>query len=316
MRFIWVLLLCLLLPAAASAKFVAVLETICGDSVSMPLPERQFVTNILRAEAVKSLPPETGFTIMTRENISAMLPPNVSLEDCEGTCLVETGRNISADYVAQARVGMYGGKYAVTVELYETSSSNLVSSFTGRGSNGEELLIVLEENSKDFFKACLPEDQRNKADSATVPVAVAAVPAAVPADSSASVAAVPAAAPTDSSALAAANSSAPVVPRPSEVAAADTSLNDSSLSSGIKQESKFEKVRVPLLYSSVGMLVVGTVGAFFADYYARDAFNREPDNKYQYRDNKNDIELAQDLRTVGIVMAVLGSVGLGFSIFF
>lgn len=92
----------------------------------MDLPERQHITNILREIALNELPAEEDNTIMTRENINMMLPPDKSLEECEGSCLAETGRNIAADYVAQAFVGKFDSDITVSIELYETSNGKLI----------------------------------------------------------------------------------------------------------------------------------------------------------------------------------------------
>ena len=63
-----------MLTVNAFATFVAVLETgadgIAKDSV--PLLDRQYLTNVLREQAVKELPAKENFTIMTRENILQM----------------------------------------------------------------------------------------------------------------------------------------------------------------------------------------------------------------------------------------------------
>lgn len=59
----------------------------------MSLQDRQYLTNVLREQAVKELPAAENYTIMTRENIQQMLPPGKAIEDCEGSCLVETGKN-------------------------------------------------------------------------------------------------------------------------------------------------------------------------------------------------------------------------------
>src|SRR5574344_1932698 len=104
-----------LLPGSLFAAHVAVLETISPQGV-LDVSDRQYLTDELRAQAVRALPAELNFTIMTRENIIAMLPPGKSIEQCEGSCLVETGKNISADYVAQGRVGKFGNKLTLTVE--------------------------------------------------------------------------------------------------------------------------------------------------------------------------------------------------------
>lgn len=286
MRLIGVLLFCLLtlcLPAMAATKFVAVLETVSNDSVPVALQERQFVTNVLRAEAVKALPADSGFTIMTRENIVTMLPPDVSIEDCEGSCLVETGRNIAADYVAQARIGLYAEKYTLTVELYDTKSGNLISSFTGRGTDSEELLKIVEDNSPEFFKVCKPVVEKAEEpapDTVQVVVPIASVLA------------------NDTTALAADSAESKSIP---------ANVN----------ERPWNDVRPTLIWVSASVLVIGVVGALFADYYAKDLYEtNEPHSRSDYRMHKNDIRLCQNLRTVGIVMGVVGAAGLGFSIMF
>ena len=136
--------------AAFASVHVAVLETIAGEN-SLDLQSRQYLTDELRAQAVRALPAEMNFTIMTRENISAMLPPGKSVEQCEGTCLVETGKNISADYVAQGRVGKFGRDLTLTVELYETAGAKLVGSFTSKSKDADGLLADIDKNAFALF---------------------------------------------------------------------------------------------------------------------------------------------------------------------
>ena len=52
----------------------------------------------------------------------------------------ETGKNIAADYICQARVGSFGTSLTLSAELYETAGNKLIASFNGRGQNVEELL--------------------------------------------------------------------------------------------------------------------------------------------------------------------------------
>jgi hypothetical protein len=144
-----------LLASAVSATHVAVLETgadaITKEAVSQS--DRQYLTNILREEAVKQLPAIQNYTIMTRENINAMLPPGKSIEECEGSCLAETGRNISADYVCQARIGSFGGSLTLSAELYETAGNKLVASFNGQGDNVNALLEIIKQKAPEFFRS-------------------------------------------------------------------------------------------------------------------------------------------------------------------
>lgn len=153
MRLLATIFLLLVCASGAFATHVAVLETGVAPAVKkkVTLSDRQYLTNVLREEAVKQLPAEDGYTIMTRENISAMLPPGKAIEDCEGTCLAETGRNISADFVCQARVSSFGSKLALSAEIYETAGNKLVASFNGNGKNVDALLKVIKENAPEFF---------------------------------------------------------------------------------------------------------------------------------------------------------------------
>jgi len=151
--------LILFCSTGAFATYVAVLETAVDSKVKnkVSLSDRQYLTNVLREQAVKQLPTTQNYTIMTRENILQMLPPGKTIEDCEGSCLVETGKNIAADYVCQARVGSFGGTFSLSAELYETSGNKLISSFNGQGADLNELLEIILQKSPDFFKSVKKE---------------------------------------------------------------------------------------------------------------------------------------------------------------
>ena len=136
--------------SAMAATRVAVLETVSENGV-IGRSEKMFLTDKIRERAKAVLPAYMGYVVMTRENISAMLPPGKSIEECEGSCLVETGKNIAADYVAQARVGKFGKQLTLTMELYETAGNNLVGSFTTRKPDAEGLLEEIEREADRIF---------------------------------------------------------------------------------------------------------------------------------------------------------------------
>ena len=141
----------LLISATFASTHVAVLETISENGV-IGRSEKMFLTDELRKQAKNMLPEYMGFVVMTRENINAMLPPGKSIDECEGSCLVETGKNIAADYVAQARVGKFGKQLTLTMELYETAGNNLVGSFTARKPDAEGLLEEIEREAGIIFQ--------------------------------------------------------------------------------------------------------------------------------------------------------------------
>lgn len=147
-----VLLIIFALVSESFAKvLVAVVETKADDDV-LTKQEKFFVTDKLREIASIALPSYQGYSIMTRENIDVMLPPGMTIEECEGSCLAETGQKIAVDYIAQARVGRFAEKLSLTMEMYETRSGKLVSSLTGTSSDVESLLDVIEGEGEVFFK--------------------------------------------------------------------------------------------------------------------------------------------------------------------
>lgn len=130
---------------------MAVLETLSPKDL-LTSQERLYLTDIFRGQAVHILPAEQNWTIMTRENINVMLPPGKSIEDCEGSCLAETGKNIAADYVAQARISQFGKSLTITAEVYETASSKLVANFVGKGESVEDIEKIIQEQATPFFR--------------------------------------------------------------------------------------------------------------------------------------------------------------------
>lgn len=159
----------------ASAKHVAVLETV-ADSATLLVTgkisqdECRYLTDVFRSQAVANLPAALNFTIMTRENINVMLPPGKSITECEGSCLAETGRNIAADYVAQARIVKVGTSLALSAEMYETAGNKLLASFNGLGETFNDLVGLIKEQSPNFFKKVNEikrlEEERRKAEEA------------------------------------------------------------------------------------------------------------------------------------------------------
>ncbi|MCF0216241.1 MAG: hypothetical protein HUK21_07180 [Fibrobacteraceae bacterium] len=143
---------------AFSQTFVAILETM-SHTEDVSLQEKLFVTDKIR-EVASNLFLGKGFIVMTRENISQMLPPDKSIEECEGNCLVETGKNIAADYIGQGRISRVGTKIALAVELYSTGDNNLVKSISLRAGDIDDLLNQLEARAPELFKPLIDGYQR------------------------------------------------------------------------------------------------------------------------------------------------------------
>ena len=298
------------------ATHIAVLETMAdGDAKdSLSLLDRQYLTNVLREQAVKELPAKQNYTIMTRENISAMLPPGKAIEDCEGSCLAETGRNIAADYICQARVGRFGTKLTLTAELYETAGNKLIASFNGRGSDVEELLKLIEDKSPEFFRsvkelnepevvstAALVESvqEETSADTSTIPDSSSVIPA--------------------QAGISSEDTSSSVIPGLTGNLPADS--NESNIGESIPANINDEPAKesgihwIPLSISAVAM-VTGVVLAVIGNQMAKNA--AETDFTYEYERDEllEDVRSAQRLRAVGVGVAIAGAVGVCLSIMF
>lgn len=158
--------LLLAIPVMAT-KRVAVLETISEKGV-IGRSEKMFLTEKLRERAKAALPAHLGYVITTRENIQQMLPSGMSIDDCDGICLVEIGKKIAADYVAQARVGKFGNQLTITVELYETAGNNLVGSFAKVKKDAVGVLSEIEDKSDSLFKLITRADLKQTSSSRDV----------------------------------------------------------------------------------------------------------------------------------------------------
>ena len=307
MKKLFIFLLFLFLSTDALAAYVAVLETMAdGDAKdSVSLLDRQYLTNVLREQAVKELPAKQGFTIMTRENINAMLPPGKAIEDCEGSCLAETGKNIAADYVCQARVGRFGSKLTLSAELYETAGNKLVASFNGRGADVEELLTLIESKSTEFFRAIkdlsvspsIPSEQSQVTSEQTN---------VIPGESSVSQG--PG---TESGINSVEGSKANSLDDKTKVGESiPANVND-------EPEKKSGIAGKVVLGIGAAATVAGVVLAVVGNNKAKDAAETKRfANEDEYNDAKDKVKSGQTLRGIGIGIAIAGAVGIGVSFAF
>jgi hypothetical protein len=143
---------------AAPLKHVAVFETMADAENVMDESELRYLTNELRKIALEQLP-QSSYSVMTRDNIMALLPPDKDAAECfEGQCLVEVGRNVGADYAVQGTVSRYGGLLTLSVECYETMGAKLVGSFTSESEDTKGLLAAMRLKAPSMFAHVLGQD--------------------------------------------------------------------------------------------------------------------------------------------------------------
>jgi len=136
---------------------IAIINTM-DDLDSISITNLAYLTDRLRETAVNVLPAER-FGVMTTESIVAFLG---SMENTvrvckESSCLAELGRMVSADYVAQARIGRFNKNLTIKTELYSVRKGNLIGSFTGESKDIAGLRDIINEKAADLFKKMIEE---------------------------------------------------------------------------------------------------------------------------------------------------------------
>ena len=151
---------------------VAIIQTMDNND-SLGINDLAYLTDKLRETAVNVLPKEQ-YGVMTTESIVAFLGSQErAAKICnESSCLAELGRKVSADYVAQGRIGRFGKDLTIKVELYSVKTGNLIGSFTGDSKDIYGLRDIITEKATDLFKK-MPNTSNVKK---TVPPPVAPTP--------------------------------------------------------------------------------------------------------------------------------------------
>jgi len=153
---------------------VAIIQTLDNND-SIGFQDLAYLTDKLRETAVKVLP-KKQYGVMTTESIIAFFgSQEEAIKACnESSCLAEVGRKVSADYVAQARVGRFGNQLSINFQLYNVKTGNLIDSFTGNSKDVFGLLAIIDGNAPTLFKQMLDESKP------TPPAAPMAMPPTAP----------------------------------------------------------------------------------------------------------------------------------------
>ena len=305
-----ILLVIVLFAISAIAKYVAVLETMANQQAkeSVAISDRQYLTNVLREEAVKILPVEQNYTIMTRENINAMLPPGKSIEECEGSCLVETGRNIAADYVCQAQLGSFGGSLTLTVELYETAGNKLLASFNGQGANVNKLLEIIKEQAPAFFLrirnlTSTSTTQEKENDEDYLKTNEDSEDSGISLDEN----------------IAFVNEqdlNQPYATTNDNLDVKETNLVEAGISTNMENNSSSNSVHWVPLNIGVVATVTGVILAVVGNNKAKNAAEKVGKTLEDFDKKTDDAKQGQTIRGIGIGLAITGVVGVGISFAF
>jgi hypothetical protein len=133
---------------AASGARIAVLE-ITGGNLDIAL--LRLLSDGLRAQALRVVK-SRGMTVMTRESMLAILSDmGACTTPEEGTCEVETGRNIGADILVTGEITKVGAQYFLTLKLFDVRSGSLLSTRSLRAKDGVGLVDAIETEGATLF---------------------------------------------------------------------------------------------------------------------------------------------------------------------
>ena len=126
-------------------KRIAILELANRTKHQVSLDEINFLTNEMRQ--VAGYLPSSEFLVMTKESIEVLIDPSKSLEDCVGTCEVETGRLLGADWILTGEVIRFGKSLRVSIKLHETQSGQYLAGESLKGKEVEDLELPIQQST-------------------------------------------------------------------------------------------------------------------------------------------------------------------------
>ena len=120
--------------------------------------EINYLSSLLRQAAGRL--PQSKYSVMTQDNILVLLPPETNLEDCVGTCAVDTGRRLGAHYILVGEVVRFGKSLRVSLNLHHSGSGELRGSDTVKGETVESLEGPLQGSAVGLFGVLDPSLKR------------------------------------------------------------------------------------------------------------------------------------------------------------
>ncbi len=159
MKFVLLFLTLAIAAHSQQQMRVAIISTVDNEN-SLKYNELDFLTGKLREIAGNVLPSDR-YGIMTQESIVDRMGSQERAEkECRAaTCLADLGRKISADYIAQCRIGRFSGMLTIKVELYNSKSGNLVGTFNETSKSLFNLTTILDNKAPNLFMKILEENK-------------------------------------------------------------------------------------------------------------------------------------------------------------
>ncbi|MBM4292320.1 MAG: hypothetical protein FJ138_13515 [Deltaproteobacteria bacterium] len=114
----------------------------------------QYLSDLVQQAALRL--PTDRFSVMTNDNMEALLPPGTRLADCVDECAVQTARNMQAHWLVTGIVSRFGGELKVVLKLYEAVSGQPRESVTVGAKRVQDLEGPLQGAAVRLFGALEP----------------------------------------------------------------------------------------------------------------------------------------------------------------
>ena len=134
---------------------IAVLELMNRAPQQVTSDEVSYLTNELRT--VASYLPAPRFLVLTQESLETLIDPSMKLEDCVGSCAVETGRIVGARWILTGEVVRFGSSLRVSLKLHDTKSGHFLKGAAVKGKSVEDLEQELHAQALSLVKEVSPE---------------------------------------------------------------------------------------------------------------------------------------------------------------
>lgn len=120
---------------------VAVLEISCDSTFDEE--DVVYLSDGIRSAVRRGLP-VADFIVMTRENISELLPQDRTMSDCLADCAVAVGRKMGADIIATAEILRFGDELRLSLKVHDVATGNLINSVVVSGSKLGDLELQIK----------------------------------------------------------------------------------------------------------------------------------------------------------------------------
>ena len=134
---------------ANKTERVVVLDIV--NKASLDKSDLEYLSELMR-ESVTKLPTKR-YSVMTKDNIKVMLPPDQSLQDCQGSCVIDTGRRLGSHWLIHSEIYRFGKSLRVIAKLHHTASGEVKASKALKVETIDQLESKLHTISLHLFGA-------------------------------------------------------------------------------------------------------------------------------------------------------------------